>query len=620
MLFMKNRKIGLGQIPTTVFKRVNILPANALATARAQDTSLGTSSLLALGAHTAWQTSIVREHKIQTNFQIKGNGIESNRALKGSNLCPVSLFCRPQSSLGQGETQAQREPKDTKPLPAIFLVLKKAASKIGADFNSGAPLRSRLETKQPRQGCGWKMERPEDSWHVQEHLQKNVQHEESSTDFQNLARDRYPNPSFVIGRESAGLFTSHGSEPGNANYFYHTPQQPPLFSQTTPNHPGSVYSQHLSLRHGGSAPFQAFDRNYSTMAKNKKTRPPRRSTGAVSAPRKADQPQEKEKDASNSTHPSTGGAAAGRKVDQPQEKDASNSENRASTSSSEESNDSSPAKDKKEKVKVPPSAASGGVPNPTIQYLNQSLGLPVTTAYRKPLLVVLDLNGTILRRVDRGSGYVERKDTKIFMSYCLSHFQVMIWSSATKGNVDRMCKKLLGKESPITIWSRDQLGLTREDSLKNVQCYKRLTRVWANRAIQAQHPFAASGFFWDQTNTVLIDDSAEKARSEPFNCITLPDYNKDSDESLPVLPRVHDYLNMLACQEDVSRFIRAHPFDIHATQPLFPYTASVKMEGRKGPSLAEQEAAVAAADKTTAAADTDSSSDSDSASFTGESD
>ena len=623
MLFTKNRKIGLVQSLAAAFKRVNILPTSTLATAKSQDTFLGASSLPALGADTAWHTPIVREHIAKTELQIEETGSKTSRTLKGYNLCLVSLFCRPYSSLSQGKTQSQQEPKDTRPSPTIYLGLKTPASKSGVDFNSGASLGSRLETKRPSQRCGWKMERPEDSWHVQGHLQKNVQHEASSTDFQNPTRGRYPNPSFVIGRDPPGLFTSHGSQPGSTNYFYHTPQPPPLFPQTIPNHPGSVYSQPQSSPHhaAGSGPFQVFDRNYSTMAR-KVRRHRRPSTGDASAPRKADQLQAQEKDAPN-PRSSTRDASAGRKADQPQEKDAPNSENRASSPSSEESNDSPRTKGKKDKVKVPPSKASGGVPNPTMQYLNQSRGPPVTTAYRKPLLVVLDLNGTILRRVDRGSGYVERKETKIFMSYCLSHFQVMVWSSATKGNVDRMCKKLLGKESSITIWSRDQLGLTREDSLKNVQCYKRLTRVWTNRAIQAQHPFAASGFFWDQTNTVLIDDSAEKARSEPYNCITLPDFNKDSDESLPVLPRVHDYLNMLACQEDVSCFIRAHPFDTHATQPLFPYTASVKMEGRKGPTLAEQEAAVAAADKTAAAAAAvatiDSSSDSDNPSFTGDS-
>ncbi|KAK3364831.1 hypothetical protein B0T24DRAFT_490919, partial [Lasiosphaeria ovina] len=41
-----------------------------------------------------------------------------------------------------------------------------------------------------------------------------------------------------------------------------------------------------------------------------------------------------------------------------------------------------------------PSAQSGGIPNPTEEYLSRASGVPAP----QPMLVVIDLNGTLLYR------------------------------------------------------------------------------------------------------------------------------------------------------------------------------------------------------------------------------
>ncbi|OAQ96170.1 hypothetical protein LLEC1_02808 [Akanthomyces lecanii] len=165
-----------------------------------------------------------------------------------------------------------------------------------------------------------------------------------------------------------------------------------------------------------------------------------------------------------------------------------------------------------------PSAASGGVPEPTEAYL-RSAGLPpFRLASPRRILIVMDLNGTLLHRPNRRrpSQFVERPHARIFMNYLLSTFHVAVWSSARPQNVNSMLASLLTPDQRrlcLVIWGRDRFGLSRTDYDSRVQCYKRLTRLWADRA-------------------------------------------------------VHDYINELAYQADISRYMRASPFKLEAGYTL----------------------------------------------------
>ncbi|KAM0285140.1 hypothetical protein ACHAQH_001569 [Verticillium albo-atrum] len=226
---------------------------------------------------------------------------------------------------------------------------------------------------------------------------------------------------------------------------------------------------------------------------------------------------------------------------------------------------------------VAPSTASGGIPNPTPAYLAQAQNLPTTLLRPRAILVVLDLNGTLLHRPDRrkSHNFIERPYAKRFMHYCIDTFHVAVWSSARPENVAKMVAQLAeggGDVAPasyanrlIAAWGRDKFDLTSSDYVKRVQCYKRLQRVWADQAVQASHP---DGLRWDQTNTVLVDDSLEKARSEPFNLLRIPEFFGDANEATEVLPQVHDYINALCYQADISQYIRLHPFELRGDYTL----------------------------------------------------
>lgn len=214
-----------------------------------------------------------------------------------------------------------------------------------------------------------------------------------------------------------------------------------------------------------------------------------------------------------------------------------------------------------------PSKASGGVPEPSPEYLTQADGAPERLPQPRRILVVIDLNGTLLHRPNkkRPFNFTERPHAKIFLRYCIQTFHVAIWSSARPENVEKMVEKLLTPEERdqcLVIWGRDSFALSEADYMTKVQVYKRLTTVWTNPKVMSAHPRASKGGMWDQTNTILVDDSFEKGRSEPFNILTLPEFSGLAKEIPNVLPQVHDYLNELSYQADISRFVRRTPFQL----------------------------------------------------------
>jgi hypothetical protein len=76
----------------------------------------------------------------------------------------------------------------------------------------------------------------------------------------------------------------------------------------------------------------------------------------------------------------------------------------------------------------------------------------------------------------------------------------------------------------------------------------------------------ASGL-WDQTNTVLIDDSLEKADSEPHNLVQVEEFTGSArDPQEDVLGAVLAYIEDLAWERDVSSAICQKPFEGARTQ------------------------------------------------------
>lgn len=157
----------------------------------------------------------------------------------------------------------------------------------------------------------------------------------------------------------------------------------------------------------------------------------------------------------------------------------------------------------------------------------------IVTEPRK-LLVVLDLNGTLLYRVKKQTpqSCKIRPGVTPLLDYLFENHVVMVYTSARAVNakpiIENFMQPALRKRLAAT-WTREDLGLNQEQYDGKVQVYKKLEKIWNDRTIQSKAP---EGTRWDQTNTVLIDDSREKAAAQPYNLVLVPEYTKqDNPES-----------------------------------------------------------------------------------------
>lgn len=200
-------------------------------------------------------------------------------------------------------------------------------------------------------------------------------------------------------------------------------------------------------------------------------------------------------------------------------------------------------------------------PLPSREYINRMSLVSRALDKPRPLLVVLDLNGALLRR-KRGSGsFVGRPRLTEFLRYLLREHKIVIWSSAKPHNVEAICDKLFTpaeREKVVAIWARDKLRLGNNYN-DRVQVYKQLSWLWADKKIQSSHPDPQST--WTQFNTVLVDDSVEKGASEPYNLLLIDEFEgKPEQMDTDVLGQVVQHLERLKWQSNVSAFLKIMPF------------------------------------------------------------
>ncbi|KAL4759934.1 NIF domain protein [Aspergillus foveolatus] len=205
-------------------------------------------------------------------------------------------------------------------------------------------------------------------------------------------------------------------------------------------------------------------------------------------------------------------------------------------------------------------------PSATKKYLDQASLPPRESSSPQPLLVILDLNGTLIYRKTRKfpPSFSRRVGLDDFLKVLVEKYKVMIWSSSQPPTVAAVCEQLFSESNRkklVAEWGRDKLGLSKSEYNTKVQVYKTLETVWSSKQIQASHPGRVNkgkkkGPRWDQSNTVLIDDSRLKAVSEPYNLIEIPEFtnNPNVDESA-IFPKVLQRLEILAKCDDVSKML-----------------------------------------------------------------
>ena len=224
------------------------------------------------------------------------------------------------------------------------------------------------------------------------------------------------------------------------------------------------------------------------------------------------------------------------------------------------------------------------IPAASAEYLAQASVEPRKLPSPQPLLVILDLNGTLIYRKHRRfpPQFAKRAGLDEFLKTLIDNYTVMIWSSSQPLTVGAVCEKLFPtnqRKAVIAEWARDKFGLSKSQYKEKIQVYKRLQIVWADEGIQSTFPGhwrtgkkkkrptpksqgpnccePPKPSKWDQSNTILIDDSKLKALSEPYNILEIPEFtdSPDMDES-QVFPQVLRKLKTLARHDDVSKVLR----------------------------------------------------------------
>lgn len=207
-------------------------------------------------------------------------------------------------------------------------------------------------------------------------------------------------------------------------------------------------------------------------------------------------------------------------------------------------------------------------PPPTSSYLSLALDPTKVSPTPQRLLLVLDLNGTLILRSHGATRYKSRPHLSQFLDYCFANHTVLVWSSAKPHNVDGICLQLFSRkqlEMLLGVWARDTLSLTPEQYNSRVQVYKRLDRIWDDPTFARKHPEAHLGARWSQANTLLIDDSVIKASAQPYNLVETPEFTEKSKEEKrkepnDVLGQVVAYLEEARTWDNVSSFVRERKF------------------------------------------------------------
>jgi NLI interacting factor-like phosphatase len=207
-------------------------------------------------------------------------------------------------------------------------------------------------------------------------------------------------------------------------------------------------------------------------------------------------------------------------------------------------------------------------PIPTKEYMNITAVAGPRLIIPKKLLVITDLNGTLLYRPNVHNNpkrAIPRPSVNKFLDYLFKNHTVMVWSSARPPNVAGMCQNIFTAKqlkSLVGCWARDTLRLSPANYNSRVQVYKQLSWVWDNPTILKKNADMDQHELWDQTNTVLLDDSIEKAAAEPHNLIQIPEWAGSANDD--ILSQIVGFFEELKYASNASEFMRRNPFKVNS--------------------------------------------------------
>ncbi|KAG6517916.1 hypothetical protein ZIOFF_021315 [Zingiber officinale] len=243
--------------------------------------------------------------------------------------------------------------------------------------------------------------------------------------------------------------------------------------------------------------------------------------------------------------------------------------------------------DQEEKILLSPSASHIMSSDITQgQVTSSNFALPNTeksSKFSRKKLIVLDLNG-LLADINQDYRNAHKAHSKVggklvfkrpfcddFLKFCFERFNVGVWSSRRRYNVDSVVEYLMGdlKNKLLFCWVRDLITLDQSkctdtgcvtiDNIHKPLLLKELNKLWDKE--DPDLPWEKGEY--SASNTLLIDDSPYKALCNPPHTAIFPDpysfTNKD-DDFLGPEGRLRHYLEGLAMADDVQLYIQANPF------------------------------------------------------------
>uniref|UniRef100_A0A0D9VZ59 Mitochondrial import inner membrane translocase subunit TIM50 n=1 Tax=Leersia perrieri TaxID=77586 RepID=A0A0D9VZ59_9ORYZ len=196
--------------------------------------------------------------------------------------------------------------------------------------------------------------------------------------------------------------------------------------------------------------------------------------------------------------------------------------------------------------------------------------------FRKKKLLILDLNG-LLADINqdhhnshmavakfRGRLVFRRPYCHDFLTFCLQNFELGIWSSRKKQNVDSVIDIIMRDFKPFLLfcWDMSKCTFTGHKTLDNVHkplMLKELRKLWNKE--EPDLPWGKGEY--SPSNTLLVDDSPYKAlRNPPYTAIFPRTYSylDCNDCSLGPDGDLRVYLENLSVAEDVECYVRNNPF------------------------------------------------------------
>ncbi|KAL8111135.1 hypothetical protein AgCh_026756 [Apium graveolens] len=188
-------------------------------------------------------------------------------------------------------------------------------------------------------------------------------------------------------------------------------------------------------------------------------------------------------------------------------------------------------------------------------------------------LLVLDINGLLADVVSIScvtdeykadivigmKAVFKRPHCDDFLQFCFERFNVGIWSSRTKRNVDSILELLMGEHRSklVFCWDQSHCTLTGFNTIDNKNkplVLKELKKLWEKD--DPSLPWNLGDY--NESNTLLLDDSPYKGLKNPPNTAIFPDtyqYKNSKDDSLGPKGDLRSYLEGLSLAPNVQKYV-----------------------------------------------------------------